>query len=267
MKILIDSFTGKVAGVNNTPAPSQYEISLPDNFSLTKTIEVTEGEKQKVNEQGQKLYKTNVIASEAGEETFEETAEEKTATKFEERQVTNKWTDEEGVEYSETVTAQVPVEWLYNQPVMLPNVIQKVVTFAENPYEFDASEVAGKKFELITGELGFTYCYADEFLTEEDLDLEAPDHSANTGTKVLELLPNGQCQTAPITLDKEAQDFILYLEADPTIEVQISDDDITFVPFANSLATLATPTSEVILRFKNLEAKKAKVEAYGIFYN
>ena len=212
MQVNIDSFT------KNVSSQGLYSISLPDSFSLSKTVEEEEGENQKIDEAGQLIFLTP-----EGEET----------------------TDAEG-----------------NEPVMVPKLVQKSVSFQENPYIFNENEIAQRKFELIATELGFTYAYADEFLTEEDLDVFAVGHSANTGVKVFVLLPNGQCQTKVLSIEEAASDFTLYLEAEYGINAELNG-----VPFVNNRVTLEAAVNEVILTFKNTTNVNAEVYAYALLYN
>jgi len=212
MQVFIDPFT------KNVSQQGLYSISLPEDFSLSKTVEEIQGEKQKTNEQGQLLFITP-----EGEETTE----------------------------SED-----------NEPIIIPDVIVKQVTFAENPYIFSVNEVAQRKFEIITQQLGFANAYADEFLTEDDIDFNYSNHSANTGVKVLELLSNGgQCKTKTITLTIPAKEFVLYLESSANVTVELNG-----IPFVNDKVLLSASTLEIVLVFKNETINNVNVNAYAILY-
>jgi len=144
----------------------------------------------------------------------------------------------------------------------------KTVAFTENPYIFTAEEVAQAKFEQIASDYGFVNAYADEFVSEEDINILAEGHSANTGVKVLELLPNGQCQTNTLAIGENAKTFTLYLEADSNVAVSISGDDgANFSLFENNVAVLRELSSEVILKFEETSGKKANINAYCIMFN
>lgn len=91
-EICIDRAEGKVV---LSPSPLTFTINVEDDFNTTKIIEVQDGEIQKTNNEEQLLY----LDSEGNE-----TTDSMTVTKYEEKEVTNKWVDEEGVEHSETVT-------------------------------------------------------------------------------------------------------------------------------------------------------------------
>lgn len=67
MNILINKKTNLVEGINFPSTPFNYSIAVEDNFSLTKTVEVQEGEKQKTNEEGEPLYLHEIYRTETKE--------------------------------------------------------------------------------------------------------------------------------------------------------------------------------------------------------
>ncbi len=264
MNILIDKTTNKVAGVNSPANPFQISIDVPEDFTLGKTIqEVSEvqPEKQKTNDQGQLLYKGNVIVDAEGNETYDEVTEAKKATEWEERQVTNKWVDEEGVKHSETVTINAPIAWEELEPVMIPNIVNKYVTIKDRPEVFTAEEVLIKKCKGLTGAAGLQHVVADVFLNESDLDLTAPGHSANTGINMVQLLPQGQCVTKEITLAAAADTFTL-LEFDAPDGVEIYLNEMLLA--LNEAVTTAAPTDKVRIKFVNTTDKLKMVRGYVI---
>lgn len=102
MNILINKKTNLVEGINSPSTPFNYSIDLDDSINPTKTIEVQEGEKQKVNENGQPLYEHKVYKTETKdiflgiEEVLEDTGVPSL--------VTVQKTDEEGFKlYSQVV--------------------------------------------------------------------------------------------------------------------------------------------------------------------
>ena len=183
MNINIYRITGKVALF---PSPFTYLVNLPDNFTLSKVVEVQEGEKQKTNEEGQLLYKINAFENEMVGEVWSETTEPN------------------------------------DNPVMVANMVQKTVTLAENPTEFTVEEILQAKYQTLLENSTYDYILADMFLNEDDIDLDDENHSANTGVAIMQLLPNGQAKTKSITLEAPAANFEL-LEFDaPGIEVYLS---------------------------------------------
>ena len=142
----------------------------------------------------------------------------------------------------------------------------KTVNFSKNPYIFTLQEIINQKTKLIMKENNYYRCYNDEFINEDDIDFTYDKHLCNTGVKILEFLPYGECQLKPIQLSNEVKSFKLYLEADSNISVLISGDGISFVEFVDGFATLTELTQEVILRFKNNIDKKQNVNFYCLMY-
>ena len=147
------------------------------------------------------------------------------------------------------------------EPVMIEEEYDKLICLKENIYSFNINDIVNAKFNKIVLNAGFEYAYVDEFVTEEDLDLNNPNHSANTGAKILELLPNGQCKTKTIILDVPAKEFVLYLESDSGIKVELNE-----IPFVNDKVLLPIDTSEIVLTFKNETTNKANINAYALLY-
>ncbi len=254
MDINIDRVEGKVV---LSPSTLTFQIKVEDNFNTSKIIEVVEGQKQKTNEQGQLLYKTNI--KEDG--SYDETTEAKIITKTEQREAVNKWTDEEGKEHSETVEVEEPIEWVDNEPVLIDNVVNKTITFEEDPTAFTAEEILKAKYQTLLDGSSYDFILADIFLNEDDINLGDKDHAANTGVAIMQLLPNGQAKTKSITLVNSANSFeLLELEGNG-VDIYIND-----VKFVDNRAVLSAATNEVVIKFKNTTNKPADVKSYAIVY-
>lgn len=223
--------------LNNNGMIEGY-INLFENFNMTKIIQKQQGEKQKVDEQGNLLYKTNVIVDEIGVETYDETTEAKTL-----------------------VELDGDARWIDNPSIMIPNIVSINISFAERPSEFTIEEVITQKYTQITEELGYSYALADCFITAEDLDLEVVGHSADTGTKIVSIHPLGFCQTKPLALDALAKTFLVYVEADSNIEVSING-----VAAVNNVVTLPDIVDEIVVKFIETEGRRGEVQAYALFY-
>lgn len=249
MNINIDRITGMVT---SSPFSLTYPVVVADDFTLSKVIEVQEGEKQKSNEAGKLLY----LDSEGNE-----TIESKTVTRTEEKEVTNTYIDDEGIEHTGTVKVLEPTEWIDNEPVMIPNIEEKTVTFSENPTEFTVEEILQAKYQSLLDSSNYDYILADIFLNEDDIDLTDKDHAANTGVAIMQLLPNGQAKTKTITLEAEVSSFeLLELECSG-VDVYIND-----VKLINNKAALSNPTNEVVIKFMNTTNKSVDVKSYAIAY-
>ena len=259
MNINIDRITGRVTPLQS---PLTYTIDVVDSFLLSKAVEVTEGTKQKTNEQGQLLYKTDIIVVDEVGETWIETTESKKPTKFERYEKTITVTDEEGNQNSQIVTVKIPVEFEDLDPVMIDNIILKVVNIKDNPEEFTAQEVLEAKYLDILNASNKSNIIADIFLNESDIDLNDINHSANTGVAMLELLPHGQAKTKSISLEIASKDFeLLEFDAPKTVDIYISGQRVE-----NGKVSLANTVSTCTIKFVNTSNKKAIIKGYAIAY-
>lgn len=269
MKIFIDKNTNKIIGLNLEDNIIQfaYIIEVPDDFDLTKEIQEVDTEKplvQKTDSEGNLLYKDNVVINEVtGEETYDEVTYSRKPIEFEERQVSYKTIDENGQEITITNTVQVPVKWQDLDPVLIDNIVTKTISIKERPQEFTLDEVVQAKCaSLLEQHLLIEYIIADFLLNESDFDLQDPNHSANTGVGVLELLPNGQAKTKSITLEVLSKYFkLLELDADEGVEVYIAGSK-----FVNGEVTLNSEVSTCTIKFVNTTNKAKVVRSYAIGY-
>ncbi|WP_271810498.1 hypothetical protein [Clostridium beijerinckii] len=231
MNIDIDRATGKYSA---SPTALTYSINVDDDFSLSKEIEIKNGEMQKTNEEGKLLY----LDSE-GNETIESKIEVKT--------------DEEDDDNS--------TKWIDNTPIMVPNLIKKYITFAQDPTAFEVEEILQAKYKSLLENTTYDYILADIFLNEEDVDLDDKDHSANTGVAIMQLLPNGQAKTKTITLEAAVSSFELLELESSGVDVYIND-----VKFVNNKVVLSAATNGVVIKFKNTANKAVDVKSYAIAY-
>lgn len=259
MNIYIDRITGKCT---TSQSPLTYTVTVDDSFNISKMVQVQEGEIQKVSKEGQLLYYKQ--GTEYGgyiEDSYEETTDSRTVTKTEPREVSNTYTDDEGVEHTSPVTVDEPIEWVDNDPVMLPNIVTKNISFAESPGEFTAEEILQAKYQGILDNSSYDYIIADAFLNEDDIDLDDKDHSANTGVALMQLLPKGQAKTKAIALEVPAASFEL-LEFDaPGVEVYLSGKK-----FIDGKVSLAAPVANCTIKFINTTDKPVDIESYAIAY-
>lgn len=264
MNIAVDRLTNEVKGLNVAPTPLYVTVEVAEDFDLTKTVTTINYENplvHKEDEQGRKLYKDNV--SEDGL-VFDEVHYEdgKKPVKFEEKEVTNKWTEEDGQEYTEIVIVQVPVEFEELEPVMVDNYTTQTVSIKTHPQEFTLEEVLQEKYTKVLESSQKDYILADMFLNEDDIDLEDENHSANTGASILELLPQGQAKTKTIALQAQATEFeLLEFKCPDGVEVYLSGKK-----FVNGKLTLTSPVSNCTIKFVNTTDKKITVNSYAIGY-
>ncbi|ALB46202.1 hypothetical protein [Clostridium beijerinckii] len=236
MDINIDRATGKYSA---SQTALTYSITVNDDFSLSKIIEIKDGENQKINEEGNLLY----LDSE-GNETIESKIEVKT---------------DEGEEDDS-------IKWIDNTPIMIPKLTKKLITFAQDPTAFEVEEILQAKYKSLLEDtthdyISHDYILADIFLNEEDIDLTDKDHAANTGVAIMQLLPIGQAKTKTITLEAAVSSFELLELESAGVDVYIND-----VKFVNNKAVLSAVTSEVVIKFKNTANKAVDVKSYAIAY-
>jgi len=309
MKLIFDRITLEQV---ETEGNLSFSIYVPDDTKLTKTVTKT----RMVPQEPLHIYETkDTIVKVAVQKSYEQ----KYITAMVDTEV---WSEVNGemvmsIEPRETLVA---VEGVYLKPVfdtegnivsyedsvagtyeiMVDTVVTEVVKDEyesvpdlEEPYEetvqlTNAMDVAVAKFEYLTKLNGCTYAYADEFFNEDDLDLTVEGHSANTGMKIIEVLPGGFCQTKPIALDVPAKTFKLYHESDLEIQMyavtravvaaEVVDDIV--VKDEYEVVTLGDPQvfvdgqcsfhdviTEFALRFINGTDKVICGSAYAIMYN
>lgn len=263
MILKLDIFnTSEVAG-DNSPA---YSANLPDGMATTKSV--TQTVEKQVEISGEI---THVLVD--VERQYEPVYETEVVDEIETTVIIGYIKPifgEEGeilslelVKEPGTFTVQV------DQVVQGESTFKTVVEEELVEVPMTVPELIYEKYRYLTEQSGYTYAYADEFLSEDDIDLTAPGHLANTGVKLIELLPGGMCITKPISLDIPADKFKLYLEADEGITVQLHDIDdqgaIVGIHFTD-LLSLTIPINKFCLSFHNTTGKNAKVHAYALFY-
>jgi hypothetical protein len=263
MFIYIDRTTGKASSSQSTLT---YAITVPEDFTLSKTTEVQEGDKQKANGQGQLLYYASEEVQTESEsywqKTVVETNEARTVTKTEPREVTNTYTDEEGKEVTTTVTVDEPTEWIDNEPVMIANMVEKTISIVDNPEEFTAEEIIIAKFKNLLEASSCDHILADIFLNEDDINLQDAEHKANTGIAIMQLLPNGQAKTKEITIETSATAFtLLEFITDDGVDIYIND-----IKVINNQAILPESTDKCTIKFFNTTDKPKLVKSYAIGY-
>lgn len=263
MKILIDKATQRVTGHNESVTPFCIGIDVVDTFNISKVIQVQAGFKHKVNDHEQLLYKDNIIIDElSGDESYDEVFTKEKVITFNEVPRLYKSVDEEGNETDINTVEKVPVEVEQLDPVMIPNMINKVVTLVGNPTEFTAEEILIEIYQGILDETEMDYILADVFLSEDDIDLESPSHAANTGPGLVQLLPGGQCKLKQTNLACASKSFrLIELDADDGIEVYIAGKK-----FENGFLALTSEIESCTIKFINTTDKPKQIHSFAIVY-
>lgn len=253
MQIYIDKINNKVL---TAPTSFTQTIDIPEN--LTKEIKVYNGMIQKVNDLKQRLYKPK---DEPFQETIQETIEAITVIKYEEKEIVNSYYDSDGIEHNDKVITQVPVEWVDNEPIMIPNMISKTISFLDSPSSFTVDDLITAKYREVLEKSSYEFIIASEFI-EQNINIKEVDHAANTGIGFIQLLPKGQAKTNLIELDAEASTLELLLyEGDPQVELYVND-----VKVQNNKVSLSSKTNNIIVTFKNPTDKALLINAYALGY-
>lgn len=258
--VIFNRNTHQVTGLNRPAQPGEYSVAFPFVLVLTKIVSEVMGQKQKVNEMGQLLYKDNVVVDEvSGRETYDEVTEVRKAVAFEE--VVNKYIiDGEEVE----VPGQVPTEWVDLDPVLIDDVVQKSVSFEENPYIFEYVEVLEAKKDALQKANLRKLVHYDEDFNLEGFSTDLVSHAANMGDGILALHPGGSCRTEKIALGSAVKTVQLYLEAAQDVKVEVGATASSFVECKDGVAQLPVAADEVYIRFTNTTDKYRDVFAFGI---
>lgn len=254
-----------VTGLNRPAGPAEYSLVLPFPVTVTKLLPWVNGEKQKTNEDGQLLYYSKAIQEEDGSETVNEVTSSRIVTNWEE--VTQEYTlvNEDGSKTPLSNTAQIATEWEDLQPVLIQNVEQYQVTFAEQPSLFTYQELQAAKLASIKKAFaGQELVHFDEDFELESFAVDLADHSANLGDGVIAVHPGGQCRTVKLPLGKLASTIRLYLEAQDGITVEIGATAGNLLPLADGQVTLPAAADAVYVRFSNNAESYREVYAFGL---
>lgn len=143
-----------------------------------------------------------------------------------------------------------------------PNMISVSVNISEKPEVFTVEDVINLKYQGVLEKSLKDYIIADMFLNENDIDFTNPDHSANTGISLLQLLPNGQAKTKPINLSVPSQSFeILECEAAEGVDIYLAGKK-----FVDGKLELSSPISNCDIKFINNTNKPIDIKSYAIGY-
>lgn len=231
---------------------STIPIKIPDNLGISKNIQISMGYIQKTNENNQLLYKLD---------KDKETIDKITITKYKDKTIVNKVIDEKGGCHEENSIIQVPVEWVGNEPIMIPNMVDRHVKFLDNPNIFTLEDIITFKYRDILENSNYDYIIAQEFI-EQNINTKDEHHTANIGVGFIQLLPKGQAKTESILLDEGVSTLELLLyEGNPEVELYVND-----VKIQNNKVTLTSKTNNIIVTFKNPTDKALLINAYALGY-
>ena len=271
--ITFNRSTNIVTGLNRPSLPYEYQVNLPFSITLSKSIQVPTNQLiQKTNSENLPLYKDEVTIDEiTGEESYIETTNSQKVTKYE--SVTNTYKiviGEEMVEqtnefgeivlvpvpiYDEIVTtSEIPIAWDELEPIMIPEVITKTVTFPDQYMEFDYEEVLEAKKLSINNNSLTSLCYYDEDFLGNDLILS----NCSIGDGFISIMPNGSVATPIIQLPKFTTIIELYTESHDGLVFKVND---TLVE--NNRVKLPTQTDKITISVSNPTNKNLELYCLG----
>ncbi len=254
-----------VTGLNRPAGPFEYSLALPFPITATKSISWTDGEKQKTDENGELLYKGNLILDENRLETYNEVTTARIATEWQEVTQEYNLVNEDGSTTPVSNTSQVATAWENLQPVMVPNVVYTSVSFAEQPSLFTFDELNPIKQASLAKEYkGQLLVYYDEDFDLANFSSELAEHAANMGDGVLALHPGGSCRTKKLPLGESVEQVRLYLEAQDGITVEVGATVGSYVTVTDGTAQLPDPAQELYIRFTNTTESYKEVYAFGL---
>lgn len=254
-----------VTGLNRPAGPFEYSLALPFPILATKQITGVNGEKQKTDENGQPLFKGNLTEDDNGLETYDEVSTDRIVTAWEEKKQEYNLVNEDGSTTTISNTTQVATEWDDLQPVMVPNVVYRSVSFAEQPSLFSFEELNKvKQASLEKAYKGQLLVYYDEDFDLANFSSELSDHAANMGDGVLALHPGGKCRTRKLPLGQSIEQVRLYLEAQDGIIVEVGATVASYITVIDGIAQLPEPAEELYIRFTNTTESYKEVYAFGL---
>lgn len=220
MNILINKQTNLVEGINSPSTPFTYSIDVEDTFRLTKTVEVQEGEKQKVNEEGQPLYIHEIYRTETHEViTGQEEVLEDTGVPV---IIVVQKTDEQG--------NKLYLESLYNEE-------NQIVDYVEVTNEFDKDGVPNEPIFIETHKKsvkGKPLFYKDiiKVVEEKILDHveETTEHTIVTEWETI-TIKTPQITGTEIAIDEvTGEENTVDITEEVESEIQIAKNSITLNP-------------------------------------
>lgn len=254
-----------VTGLNRLAGPCEYALALPFPITAVKTLTRTNGEKQKTNEEGHLLYKSQPILDENGQETYNEVTTARIPTAREERTQEYSLVNEDGSRTPLSSTAQIATAWEDLQPVTVPNVELYQVSFAEQPSLFTYDEIsAAKHASLVKTFPGLQLVFYDEDFNLKHFSNDLVEHAANMGDGVMAIHPGGKCRTTKLPLGKTIEKIHFYLEAQEGIAVEIGSTATNLTAVVDGVAELPVATDVVYVRFINTTESYKEVYAFGL---
>ena len=280
--ILFDRISNKITGIDREKLNFEYSVLLPFPINLNKTISEPTNEKiQKVNDNGEYLYKDNIqiTIDEFGNEAevFDETIESEKAIEWDEQTVTYRIASDEYITelqdviqedgsviqeeiqipiYQEiTNVVNVPKTIVKLEPVMIDQMVGKNYTLENGYMNFDYYEVLEAKIQSINNNSLTNLFFMDEDFLGNDLIL----NHCSIGDGVVILHPNSSLETPILSLTKSTNIIEIYQESQNAgLIFYINDVEVT-----NSRVKLSNYTNEINIKVVNPTSKNLELYCLG----
>ena len=289
--ILFDRISNKITGIDREKLNFEFEVNLPYPINLNKTISEPTNEKiQKVNDNGEYLYKDNIqiTIDEFGNEieSFDETIESEKVIEWDEQTVIYRIaTDEYTTELQDVVQedglivqeVQIPVYQEITNVVNVPKTIVKL-----KPIMID--QMVGRNYNLENGYMSFDYfeileakklainnnsltnlCYFDEDFLGNDLIL----NNCSIGDGVVILHSGGSLETPLIQLSKLTNIIEIYQESQNNgLVFEVNDVQVHFegdtIISSKGRVKLPEYINEITIKVSNPINKNLELYALGV---
>jgi hypothetical protein len=109
-------------------------------------------------------------------------------------------------------------------PITETTTKTEMIKFLNNMSEFNLDDILLNKKEQIIQSVGFENCLLFEINLQDNIDLEYSEHKADTGLKIIRILPKGQVKLKPISLGNKVQHAKIELESSNDVNIKFSFD-------------------------------------------
>jgi len=289
--ILFDRISNKITGIDREKLNFEYSVLLPFPINLNKTISEPTNEKiQKVNDNGEYLYKDNIqtITDEFGNEieTYDETIESEKVIEWDKQTVTYRIASDEYITelqfdnqedgsivqeevqiivYQEiTNVVNVPKTIVKLEPVMIDGIVGRIYTLENGYMNFDYHEVLEAKKQSINNNSLTNLCFFDEDFINNDLILS----NCSIGDGIL-ILHSGGVVSKTVQLPKLTNIIEIYQESQNNgLVFEVNDVQVHFegdtIISSKGRVKLPEYINEITIKVSNPINKNLELYALGV---
>lgn len=214
-KVIINMNDFKVADLNVTPLPFQFEILIDSIDDISKE-NIKYDKVQKKNEFGEKIFKIT----------------------------------RDGISH-EVVDSDLDKNDI-GKPVFELIEKKEYIKLNEQPYCFSLNDILISKQNQLINKSKFNNCHLYEVDLQSYIDMKYVNHKADIGYKLIRLHQNGSVKLKPIIFNDEVSSFDLNIETkDGNVEILYSLDDNTYKVLNSNHLERETKKIFIILNNKN----------------